>query len=150
MKQEQLIITPKDESRAEYAVTGAGDYFYGITLKRLIGRGRFAVNDETYKVKASLLRRRRIELKLKNKLIAKAWRRNIISGDFEVAFASSTLHLTSEKGELRPMSIKLGQEEVGRISLGEPGGNKVTAELSELLDIRVRLFLVSIYLLTVA
>ncbi|TVQ16540.1 MAG: hypothetical protein EA364_00160, partial [Balneolaceae bacterium] len=147
MKNEQLIITPKDDSLSEYVATGAGDFFYSITIKRMIGKSRFVVNNETYKIKASLLRKRRIELKLSNKLIAKAWRKNIISNLYDISFANSWLEMETTSGELKPCTIMLGEEEVGKISLSEPGSKRVDARLSELLDIRVRLFLVTIYLL---
>jgi len=150
MKNEQLIITPKDDSLSEYVATGAGDFFYSITIKRMIGKSRFVVNNETYKIKASLLRKRRIELKLSNKLIAKAWRKNIISNLYDISFANSWLEMETTSGELKPCTIMLGEEEVGKISLSEPGSKRVDARLSELLDIRVRLFLVTIYLLNTA
>ncbi|MFU8860964.1 MAG: hypothetical protein ACNA8K_11140 [Cyclonatronaceae bacterium] len=149
MKNEQLIITPKDDSLNEYVATGAGDFFYSITIKRLLGKSRFEVDGEAYKIKSSLIRKRRIELKLGNKLIAKAWRKNIISNRYEISFASSWLEMETSNGELKPCTITLGEEEVGKITLTEPGSKRVDARLSELLDIRVRLFLVSIYLLTV-
>jgi hypothetical protein len=149
MINEQLTITPKDTSLNEYVATGAGDFFHSITIKRLIGKSRFEVEGETYKIKSSLLRKRRIELKLSNRLIAKAWRKNIISNRYDISFANSWLEMETTSGELKPCKIMLGEEEVGTISLSEPGSKRVNARLSELLDIRVRLFLVSIYLLTV-
>lgn len=143
-----LTITPKDDSLTDFVATGAGDFYHAMSIKHLFGKSRFEIKDEVYKIKTSLLRKRRIELRLNKKLVAKAWRKNLISRHYEISFADSILEMKSETGPNKPSIITLGDEELGIIQLEEPDSKRVVAELSDLLDLRVRLFLITIYLLT--
>jgi hypothetical protein len=148
MKNQVLTITPKDDSLSEFVATGSGDFFYSISIKKGFGKSSFEINGESYKMKSSVLRNRRIELLLNKKLVAKAWRKSLFNRNFEISFANSWLEMEGSYGDTKPCAVILGKEKVGSIRMEEKDSKRIIADLSELLDIRVRLFLISIYILT--